>query len=111
MGDSGQGFINAILFVVFTSNVRKRLLLQLSCVCCKWWKLKKHGRHDDKHSVQHAKSNSRFSFKSSDPIGYESNRYSTLPQEEVMNSVTSEENLKGQSDSTTVSDYFPVSFK
>jgi len=31
-GDSGQGFVNAILFVVFTKNVRDSFI---RCICCK----------------------------------------------------------------------------
>ena len=100
MGDSGQGFINAILFVAFTHSVRKRLL---ACICCKWWKVRKQ-QLKEVNSVD-IKSKSRI-FKSSDPIAYESKRYSTLPQgEEVVNSASETQSF------SPISDYSPVSFK
>ena len=34
IGDSGQGAVNALLFVFFTKRVRQRLLHYLVCGCC-----------------------------------------------------------------------------
>ena len=72
-GDSGQGFVNAILFVAFTHSVRKRLLK-----CCKPATLRQRLKRTIQREEESLYSESRFLVKSSDPVTYEPKRYHSI---------------------------------
>lgn len=61
VGDSGQGFVNAILFCVFTAKVREKFKMALArlrhCHCCQ--------RHPYNYDLQCSSNNSYYTTKTS----------------------------------------------
>ncbi len=79
IGDSGQGFFNAILFVAFTRSVRKQLF---GCACLK--SRRKNVIPEEKYMQSRHETQPLFT--KTRPLSSSSRKYSSVPHEEMIHS-------------------------
>ncbi len=93
IGDSGQGFFNAILFVAFTPSVRKQFF---SCAC---FKCRRQNKFDPKEKSMYSTHETQHLFTKAKSISF-NRKYSSVPQEEMVHSSYQNKTISLTSDDT-----------